>query len=175
MTVGIIIGTNRKDAFTKKIAHYYALLIQKQGHQTSIIDLENLPPDFAFSALYQNTGKNSEFSAFQAQIDASDRIVVLAPEYNGSFPGILKTFIDGLRHPDTFSNKKICLVGLSAGVLGNAVGLGHLNDVLSYLNANVLGLRIKLGEVSKHFVDGAFTNTTFATFIDKQVNNFLTF
>jgi chromate reductase, NAD(P)H dehydrogenase (quinone) len=59
--------------------------------------------------------------------------------------------------------------------LGNAVGLGHLNDVLSYLNANVLGLRIKLGEVAKHFSDGAFTNPTFATFIDKQINNFLTF
>jgi chromate reductase, NAD(P)H dehydrogenase (quinone) len=175
MTVGIIIGTNRKDAFTKKIAQYYASAIQEKGHATTIIDLENLPADFAFSALYQNSGKNPAFAAFQTQIDASDRIVVLAPEYNGSYPGILKTFIDGLRHPDTFSNKKISLVGLSAGVLGNAVGLGHLNDVLSYLNANVLGLRIKLGEVAKHFSDGAFTNPTFATFIDKQINNFLTF
>jgi chromate reductase, NAD(P)H dehydrogenase (quinone) len=175
MTVGIIVGTNRKDAFTKKIAQYYASSIQKQGHQTTIIDLENLPIDFAFTALYQNSGKNLEFATFQAQIDQSDRIVVIAPEYNGSFPGILKTFIDGLRHPDSLSNKKMCLVGLSAGVLGNAVGLGHLNDVLSYLNANVLGLRIKLGEVSKHFADGAFTNTTFASFTEKQINNFLTF
>jgi chromate reductase, NAD(P)H dehydrogenase (quinone) len=175
MTVGIIIGTNRKDAFTKKIAQYYAKSIQEKGHQTTIIDLENLPADFAFTALYHNSGKNQEFSNFQNQIDAAERLVVLAPEYNGSYPGILKTFIDGLRHPNTFPNKKICLVGLSAGVLGNAVGLGHLNDVFSYLNANVLGLRIKLGEISKHFADGAFTNTTFETFVEKQINNFLSF
>jgi chromate reductase, NAD(P)H dehydrogenase (quinone) len=175
MTVGIIIGTNRKDAFTKKIAEYYSNLIQEKGHQTLIIDLENLPQDFAFSALYQNSGKNVDFASFQEKIDAVDRLVILAPEYNGSYPGVLKTFIDGLRHPDSLSNKKICLVGLSAGVLGNAVGLGHLNDVLSYLNANVLGLRIKLGEVSKHFVDGTFSNTTYATFLDKQCNNFLGF
>jgi chromate reductase, NAD(P)H dehydrogenase (quinone) len=175
MTVGIIIGTNRKDAFSKKIAQYYANSLKEKGHQINIIDLENLPSDFVFTALYHNSGKNAEFTAFQTQIDATDRIVIIAPEYNGSYPGILKTFIDGLRHPDTFSNKKICLVGLSAGVLGNAVGLGHLNDVLSYLNANVLGLRIKLGEVNKHFVDSAFTNATFETFIEKQINNFLAF
>ncbi len=175
MTVGIIIGTNRQQSFTKNIAQYYAEHISSKGHQTHIIDLEQLPTDFAFTALYQNSGKNPDFSAFQALIDASDRLVILAPEYNGSFPGVLKTFIDGLRHPDSLSNKKVCLVGLSAGVLGNAVGLGHLNDVLSYLNANVLGLRIKLGEVSKHFKDGAFTNPTFESFVEKQINNFLTF
>ena len=175
MTVGIIIGTNRKDAFTKNIANYYAQQLITKGHQTQIIDLEQLPPDFAFTALYQNSGKNPAFAAFQAQIDASDRLIFIAPEYNGSFPGVLKTFIDGLRHPDSLTNKKACLVGLSAGVLGNAVGLGHLNDVLSYLNANVLGLRIKLGEVAKHFKDGAFTNPTFETFVEKQINNFLSF
>ncbi len=175
MTIGIIIGTNRKDAFTKQIAQYYAHHIRNKGHQTHIIDLESLPADFAFSALYHNSGKNPDFAVFQAQIDASDRLVILAPEYNGSFPGVLKTFIDGLRHPDSLSNKKVCLVGLSAGVLGNAVGLGHLNDVLSYLNANVLGLRIKLGEVNKHFKDGTFTNPTFEGFVEKQINNFLSF
>jgi chromate reductase, NAD(P)H dehydrogenase (quinone) len=175
MNIAILIGTNRKDAFTKKIATYYAQNIAQKGHSVDIIDLEKLPTDFVFSALYHNAGKNAEFATFQAQIDTSDRIIVVAPEYNGSYPGILKTFIDGLSHPDSFSNKKTALVGLSSGVLGNAVGLGHLNDVLSYLNANVLGLRIKLGEINKHFDDASFTNTTYATFIEKQINNFLSF
>jgi chromate reductase, NAD(P)H dehydrogenase (quinone) len=175
MQIGIIIGTNRTDAFTQKIAlHYQNLLIEK-GQSSQIIDLNTLPQDFPFTALYQNSGKNTDFNAFQAAVDQCDKLFILAPEYNGSYPGILKTFIDGLRHPDTFSSKKIALVGLSSGVLGNAVGLGHLNDVLSYLNANVLGLRIKLGEIHKHYSEGKIVNETYAKFIDKQINNFLTF
>lgn len=175
MNVGIVVGTNRKNSFSLKIANYYASIIATKGYKSQVINLENLPSDFTSSALYEHSGKHEDFKAFQEMIDASDRLVFVVPEYNGSFPGVLKAFIDGLRHPDSLSNKKVCLVGLSAGVLGNAVGLGHLNDVLSYLNANVLGLRIKLGEISKHFAEGEFTNLIFKNFVEKQINNFLEF
>ena len=36
----------------------------------------------------------------------SEKFVFIVPEYNGSFPGVLKTFIDGLAFPDTFEQKK---------------------------------------------------------------------
>jgi NAD(P)H-dependent FMN reductase len=101
--------------------------------------------------------------------------VFVIPEYNGSFPGVLKTFIDGLRHPDSLANKKIALVGVSSGVLGNAVGLSHFDDVLSYLNANVLGFRIKLGNINSYFREGQFSNQTYENLINKQIDEFLKF
>jgi chromate reductase, NAD(P)H dehydrogenase (quinone) len=173
--IGIIIGTNRTSSFTSKIANYYKQKIEEEGYATELIDLSLLPEDFAFSALYQNSGKNLKFSHFQAKIDACDKLIFLAPEYNGSYPGVLKVFIDGLRHPNSLSGKKVCLVGVSTGMLGNAVGLGHLSDVLSYLNANLLGLRIKLGQVDKHFLDGEFTNEIYQKFVKKQIADFLNF
>jgi chromate reductase len=173
--IGIIIGTNRNLAFSEQIAEYYQKQLEEKGFETAKINLKDLPVDFAFSALYANAGKNPEFQKIQTVLDELDKIIIIVPEYNGSYPGVVKTWIDGLRHPDSLSFKKIALVGLSSGMLGNAVGLSHLNDVLSYLNANVMGLRIKLGNVSQHFSEGEFTNETYRQFVDKQIKLFIDF
>lgn len=100
---------------------------------------------------------------------------MVIPEYNGSYPGVLKAFIDALRHPDSFNKKKIALVGVSSGAYGNAVGLSHFSDVMAYLNADVLGLRLKLANILKHFSAGAFTFEVYANFVEKQIDTFLDF
>ena len=173
--IGIIVGTNRNDSKTEEIAIYYSKKINEAGFDTNFINLKELPNDFAFSALYGNAGKNPDFQKKQEQIDECQKLIFIIPEYNGSYPGVLKTFVDGLRHPDSLAFKKIALVGVSSGVLGNAVGLGHFDDVLSYLNANVMGLRVKLGNINQHFSDGVFTNTVYQNFTEKQIKNFLEF
>ncbi|RYU97560.1 NADPH-dependent FMN reductase [Emticicia agri] len=149
--IGVIIGTNRHNSISKKIGLYYKQLLESLGAESQIIDLSDLPEDFAFSALYHNSGKNELFNEFQKIVDTTTKFVFIVPEYNGSFPGVLKTFLDGLRYPDSFHYKKAALVGVSSGVQGNANGLGHLNDVLSYMQTDVLGLRIKLGKIWDYF------------------------
>ncbi|NBA88840.1 NADPH-dependent FMN reductase [Emticicia sp. CRIBPO] len=173
--IGIIVGTNRHNSFTKVIAQYYQKILLKFDQPSIIIDLSLLPEDFAFSALYHNHGKNDQFNIFQDQMDQCNKFVFVVPEYNSSFPGVLKTFLDGLRHPDSLVGKKIALVGLSAGVLGNAVGLSHLTDVLNYFNANVLGLRVKLGIVKQHFADGEFTSDIYRNFMERQAKLLIEF
>lgn len=173
--IGIIVGTNRHNSFTRVIAEYYQKVLLELGRSSVIIDLALLPEDFAFSALYHNHGKNDQFNFFQQQMDQCEKFVFVVPEYNSSFPGVLKTFLDGLRHPDSLVNKKIALVGLSAGVLGNAMGLSHLNDVLNYFNANVLGLRVKLGIVKQHFSNGEFTHDVYRHFLERQAKLLIEF
>ncbi len=173
--IAIVVGTNRPNSLSKKLALFYKELLEQLSIQVRIIDLADLPVDFAFSALYQNQGKNMQFNDFQLQMDAISKFIFIVPEYNGSFPGVLKTFFDGLRYPDTMNHKKVALVGLSAGVLGNAVGLGHLNDILSYMGANVLGLRMKLGSLHHNFKDGKITNEVYLDFINKQLDLFIKF
>lgn len=173
--IGIVVGTNRTNSLSKAIATYYKKILEKQGVEAQLIDLSQLPEDFAFSALYQNSGKNREFNEFQLIIDSLEKFVFVVPEYNGSFPGVLKTFFDGLRYPNTFNDKKVALLGISAGVLGNAVGLGHLNDILSYMGANVLGLRVKLGLMNNHFKNDEFTLPVYNEFIEKQAKQLIAF
>jgi NAD(P)H-dependent FMN reductase len=171
----IIIGTNRQNSVSRKVGINYQNLLKSLGQDSQIIDLAELPNDFAFSALYQNSGKNEAFNEFQKIVDETKKFVFIVPEYNGSFPGVLKTFIDGLRYPDSFNNKKAALVGISAGLLGNAVGLGHLNDILSYMGTDVLGLRMKFGNMKAHFNGEAFTFDVYRNFLEKQAKALIAF
>jgi chromate reductase len=173
--IGIIIGTNRHNSVSRKVGIYYQNLLKNLDQKSQIIDLSELPHDFAFSALYHNSGKNDAFNNFQKTIDETKKFVFVVPEYNGSFPGVLKTFFDGLRYPDSFNNKKAALVGISAGMLGNAVGLGHLNDILSYMGTDVLGLRMKLGNMKAHFDGEAFTFEVYRNFLEKQAKALIAF
>jgi len=77
----------------------------------------------------------------------TEKFVFIVPEYNGSFPGVLKTFIDGLAFPATFNNKKCALVGISSGVLGAGMALSHLTDIFNYCGMNVLALKPKLANI----------------------------
>ncbi|MFD2519376.1 NADPH-dependent FMN reductase [Emticicia soli] len=173
--IGVIIGTNRNNSLSRKVGLYYQKLLQSLGAESQIIDLAELPEDFAFSALYHNSGKNEAFNKFQTIVDATQKFVFIVPEYNGSFPGVLKTFLDGLRYPDSFNYKKAALVGISSGMQGNAVGLGHLNDILSYMGTDVLGLRMKLGSIRSHFDGEEFTFEVYRNFLTRQAKQLIEF
>jgi len=173
--IGVIIGTNRNNSLSRKVGLYYQKLLQSLGAESQIIDLAELPEDFAFSALYHNSGKNEAFNKFQTIVDSTQKFVFIVPEYNGSFPGVLKTFLDGLRYPDSFNYKKAALVGISSGMQGNAVGLGHLNDILSYMGTDVLGLRMKLGSIRSHFDGEEFTFEVYRNFLTRQAKQLIEF
>lgn len=142
--ITIVCGTNRKNSITQKVAVFYDDILRKKGEETTIINLEDLPSDFIETALYENVGKNNVFNAFQNQIDNCEKFVFITPEYNGSFPGVLKAFIDGMRFPGTFEGKKCALVGLSAGSQGGALAMSHLTDIFNYLGMNVLASKPRL-------------------------------
>lgn len=173
--IGVIIGTNRNNSLSRKVGLYYQKLLQSLGAESQIIDLAELPEDFTFSALYHNSGKNEAFNQFQTIVDSTQKFVFIVPEYNGSFPGVLKTFLDGLRYPDSFNYKKAALVGISSGMQGNAVGLGHLNDILSYMGTDVLGLRMKLGSIRSHFDGEEFTFEVYRNFLTRQAKQLIEF
>jgi chromate reductase, NAD(P)H dehydrogenase (quinone) len=150
----IVATTNRKNSKTYKVALYYQQLLERMDVESSILALEHLPEDFAFSALYENTGKNEDFNKSKEKMDAATKFIFIVPEYNGSFPGVLKTFIDGLGWPNSLSKKKAAFVGISDGVLGGALALSHLNDVFNYLGCNVLSLMVRIPFMKKNFSDG---------------------
>ena len=148
--ITIISSTNRGDAVSMKISRIYQKLLKSLNKPSQVIDLNELPTDFAFSALYERSGKNKLFNVFRQQIKDSDKFVYIVPEYNGSFPGVLKTFIDGLEFPESFENKKCALVGLSAGVQGAGLALSHLTDIFNYCGMHVLALKPKLAQIEQN-------------------------
>ena len=173
--VVLISGTNREDALTRIITGIYADILESLSVQTEIIDLKYLPEDFAFSALYQMAGKNEQFNHFRDLMAESKKFVFIVPEYNGSFPGVLKTFIDGLKFPGTFYNKKCALVGLSSGIQGAGLGLSHLTDIFNYCGMHVLALKPKLARIEDNLSNGEITNELYKDLLETQARQLLEF
>ena len=143
--ITVISGTNRPEALTPSIAHQYFKII---GHRypampTRFIDLRDLPGDFTGRAY----ASESPIAQMQETIDQSSHLAWIFPEYNGSFPGVLKFFLDGLRYPDTLPGKKGTMMALGAGRQGGALAMSHLNDILAYMGMFIGPLRIRVPRV----------------------------
>ncbi|AKD05251.1 NADPH-dependent FMN reductase [Pontibacter korlensis] len=150
-------------------------MLEKHGEPYQILDLAELPADFTYSALYKNTGKNEEFNRLTAMIANADKFVFAVPEYNSSFPGVLKAFIDGLDYPYTFKDKKGALIGLSSGMQGSGLALSHLSDILNYLGMHVMATRIKLAHIEKNFNGKQLTNQLYQELLEEHVEQFIKF
>jgi NAD(P)H-dependent FMN reductase len=168
--ITIVVGTNRKNSKTTQVAAYYQHLLAQLGAESQILDLAALPTDFTTSALYENAGKNRIFNELRAQLEHSDKYVFIVPEYNGSFPGVLKAFIDGLSYPSKLAHKQAALVGLSDGVQGGALALSHLTDIFSYLGLNVLAQRVKIPLMKKNFQQGEVTDAFISQLLHEQAS-----
>ncbi|HVD97329.1 MAG TPA: NAD(P)H-dependent oxidoreductase [Cytophagaceae bacterium] len=173
--ISIISSTNRPNSRTLKVATFYKELLDSKGVESRIIDLALLPEDFAFTALYHNQGKNELFNVFARQVNESKKFVFIVPEYNGSFPGILKTFIDGMDYPDGFKDKKCALVGISAGALGSSLALSHLTDIFNYMNMYVLPSKPRMAKLDSVFREGKIIDKFLAELVEKQVEDLIKF
>ena len=160
---------------SRKIAEYYQEILNHLNAPNTILDLVNLPNDFTVSAMYENSGKNEEFNNLKSLLEQTDKFVFIVPEYNGSYPGVLKAFIDGLPYPNSFTNKKAALVGLSSNMHGAIVALSHMNDIFSYLGMNTLALRVKLAQIQSHFVDNEITNPLYKELLEIQAEQIIRF
>ena len=170
----IISATNRLNSKTLKVAKYYQQEFADKGVESKIISLEHLPVDVLNTDMY---GKRSEaFEEIQHLISATDKFLFVIPEYNGSYPGVLKVLIDACNFPESFSNKKAALIGLSSGKYGNVRGVDHFTGVCHYINLFVLPTRLHIPNiVSELDVDGKFCKVDTINFIKDQVERFIQF
>lgn len=173
--IAIVVGTNRKKSNSAVIARYYQDLLKEKGTESEIIDLSDLPHDFVFSALYENGGKNPDFNVFREKIKSFKKFLFIVPEYNHSFPGVLKAFLDGLEYPSSFRDKKGALVGLSSGVIGAGLALSHLTDILNYLGMNILAMKPKLGNIESNIRDSVVTNQLYVDLLNQQAEKLIRF
>ena len=173
--ITIISGTNRKKANSYKIATQYQEILEAKGVASNIIDLEELPEDFLTTAFYENAGKNTHFQAMMDFIHQSEKLVFIVPEYNGSFPGILKMFIDAMAFPSPLKDKKCALVGLSSGVQGSALAMSHLTDIFNYLGMHVLAQKPKLSGIHERMNNGAVADKLGIQLLTEQAEALINF
>ncbi len=139
--IAVIQGSNRRDNSTLPFARLITEIIAGEGEVSTLIDLEYLPGDILHADMYAPDVEHAFLAAAELTLKRSPKWVFVFPEYNGSFPGALKLFIDALSVRDyagIFSGKTAALVGTASGRSGNIRGLDHFTAVLQHMGTNVI-------------------------------------
>ncbi|MCY1526931.1 2-hydroxy-1,4-benzoquinone reductase [compost metagenome] len=120
--------------------------------------------------------RSPEFEKIQEIITQTSKFLFVIPEYNGSFPGVLKAFIDACFYPQSFYDKKACLVGVSSGKYGNIRGIEHFNGVCAYLHLNVMPLRLHIANIRTEIDEqGNLFKEDTLKFTNQQIEKFITY
>jgi NAD(P)H-dependent FMN reductase len=172
--ITIVSGTNRKNSHTLMVAKFYQKEFLKRGIEVNLFSLEDLPPTIIVSDLY---GARSEaFKPIQEMISKTDKFLFVIPEYNGSFPGVLKVFIDACSFPESFYGKKAALTGVSSGKYGNIRGIDHFTGVCNYCHMHVLPLKLHIPLIRQELDENQLiVKEDTLKFISEQIDKFLAF
>lgn len=135
----VVSGTNRRDSATARIAAQVALHLRAQAQEVELIDLLGLSSDVLHPDAYFQ--RPACMAPYQAAIDRAAGMITVVPEYNGSFPGILKLWIDMLEFPRTFTDLPCAFIGLAAGTWGGLRPVEQLEQVFNYRNALIYSQR----------------------------------
>jgi len=170
----IISATNRPNSWTYKLAQYYQRRLKEKGLDCGLFSLMQLPANIIQDDLY---GKRSEaFKPVQDLINQTDKFLFIIPEYNGSFPGVLKVLIDACDFPESFYDKKAALVGLSSGKYGNIRGVEHFTGVCHYLHLNIMPLKIHISNIKNEIdADGNLFQKDTLKFTGEQIDKFIVY
>jgi len=134
--VAVIVGSLRKDAFTRRVAQALQQL-QPASLHLEIVEIRDL-------ALYNQDIEESPpapWVAFRDAIRASDAVVFVTPEYNRSIPAALKNAIDVGSRPygkSVWSGKPCGIVSASPGAIGGFGANHHLRQCLVFLDMPVV-------------------------------------
>jgi chromate reductase, NAD(P)H dehydrogenase (quinone) len=110
------------------------------------------------------------------KIKNSDGVLFITPEYNRSFPGVLKNAIDWGSRPygqNSWDKKPAAVMGASVGSIGTFGAQHHLRQTLAYLNMNTMAQPEFYLNASKAFdQEGKLADTVVEDLIAKYMKSF---
>jgi NAD(P)H-dependent FMN reductase len=113
MFIPLILGTNRKRRESENVARWLSGKMSERGEiETNLFDVR----DFDLPQDDYGTAIGKDYPEWRDAIIRADGLVIIAPEYNHGYPGILKSVLDLLLKE--YIHKAVGLVGVSASPWG---------------------------------------------------------
>lgn len=172
-----IVGSLRKDSFNRQLAEATKAAIGDRA-DFEILSYDDVP---FFNEDIESPAP-APVSRVREAIKAADAVWFFTPEYNHSYPGVLKNLIDWLSRPfgdeaPVLAGKAVTVSGASYSMAGTALAQETLLSMLLFLNANIMGAqRLLVGSVHEQFDEGGKLKLTVSEpFLKDQIDAFLSF
>lgn len=159
--IPVILGTVRKGRMSEHAAALVLRELAKRGGvETELIDIAKMPLPV------DDAGEAIKDAGFSAKMQRADGIVIVSPEYNHGYPGLLKHVLDSCLKE--YIHKAAGVVGVSAGQFGGARMIEGLLPVLREMGLVTIFWDVNFGTVRSVFgEDGSLKDETFIRRIDK--------
>jgi len=173
-TIGIVLGSLRKNSFSGALANYISKNAP-EGYQFKLINISDLP---VYNQDYDEASPES-YTRFRAEVKAVDAFLFITPEHNRSYPAAIKNALDVGSRPygeSVWNGKPGAVLSQSPGAIGGFGANHHLRQVLSFLNVytllqpeayvgNIMASLNEQGEVANDSLE-AFLNTFTNAFVE---------
>ena len=159
--IPVILGTSRRGRQSAPVA---ALMVREIGKRpgvtTELIDVAAVPMPT------DDAGEGIKDDAFADRMARADGLVIVAPEYNHGYPGLLKHLLDSCLKE--YIHKAAGIVGVSAGPFGGTRMIQDLLPVMRELGLVTIFWDVNVSFVSKVFDEnGELKDSTLLPRIDK--------
>src|SRR5947199_203497 len=161
----VILGTSRQGRASEYAAHFVVDHVAKRPDvRTDLIDIRNI------RLSVDDAGEAINDARFSAPAHDAVRLIVVVPEYNHSFPGLLKQVLD--TNLKEYIHKAAGVCGVSAGPFGGARMIQNFLPVLRELGMVTIFSDVYFGSAGKLFdtSTGQITDVAYAGRLDKFLN-----
>lgn len=170
----IISGTDRADSRSLVLAKQLLSFYKLNKAEAKVLDLQKLPLHTLHNLSYNQEAINKELKITFDSVAKAKALHIVCPEYNGSYPGILKFFIDYCKFPETFEGKCLAFVGLG-GRFAGLRPVEHLMQMFSYHRAILYPDRVFVSDVWNSVKDQRLVDDNVSELLSKQVKSFIEF
>lgn len=125
----VICGSTRPKRKSIHVANIIVQQLEDRGVETRLVDFSLLPLPFVIdeSGTFKGQYPDANVQAWSGIAQAADGFIIVSPEYNHGYPGVLKNALDWLY--DEFDKKPVGIVGVSSGLVGGARMIEQLRTI----------------------------------------------
>ena len=165
--IPIILGTPRRGRQSENVARFVFEQTSKRADvETELIDVCTLPMKL------DDAGEQMKDPKFSATIDRCDGLIIVTPEYNHGYPGLLKHALD--MNLEEYIHKAVGICGVSAGSFGGVRAIEALLPVMRELGLVTIFWDVNFGNVAKLFDDqGNLLDQSYVRRLDKFLNELI--
>lgn len=162
--IPLILGTAREGRQSENVARFVFEQTKKRADvETELIDVRELPMKL------DDAGEQMKDPKFSAAIERCDGLIIVTPEYNHGYPGLLKHALD--MNLKEYIHKAVGICGVSAGPFGGARAIEGLLPVMRELGLVAIFEDVNFGNVAKIFDDqGNLLDQNYVRRLDKFLN-----
>jgi NAD(P)H-dependent FMN reductase len=174
MKIVILSGSIRLGRQSHKIAYYLERKLQDRGMETDLIDLIDYPLPLLEERVNLHPNPPGGTVDLSRRLHEADAILLVSPEYHGSYSGVLKNAVDYFR--TEFQKKPIGVVTATAGKLGGISAAGLMQQLVLHMGAYPLPLKLLVPEIQNQIDDNYQPlNEGIVKTVDRYLDEFLWF